>query len=78
MTEEQAKEIITLLKKILESTQNVEDSLLDANFEEHNKKVEWNLWEIHNIAKFLVNSLPENRPSRDAERKQNISEEDNS
>lgn len=82
MTEEQAKEIITLLKKILESTQNVEDSLLDANFEEHNKKVEWNLWEIHNIAKFLVkgrsgtlNSLPETRPSRDAERKQNISEE---
>lgn len=82
MTEEQFKEMMGVLKDILESTQNIEDAVYDGNFKEHNEKVEWNLWEIHNIAKFLVkgrngtlNSLPENRPTRDAERKKNISED---
>lgn len=81
MTDEQFKEMMKVLNQILESVQNVEDLVEDANFMEHNEKVEWNLWEIHNIAKFLIkgrsgtlNSLPDSRPDRDAERKKNISE----
>lgn len=81
MTDAQFKEMMKVLNQILESVQNVEDLVEDANFMEHNEKVEWNLWEIHNIAKFLIkgrsgtlNSLPDSRPDRDAERKKNISE----
>jgi hypothetical protein len=82
MTDAQFKEMMKVLNQILESTQNIEDLVEDANFMEHNEKVEWNLWEIHNIAKFLIkgrsgtlNSLPDTRPERDAERKKNISED---
>lgn len=81
MTDTQFKEMMKVLNQILESVQNVEDLVEEANFMEHNEKVEWNLWEIHNIAKFLIkgrsgtlNSLPDSRPDRDAERKKNISE----
>ena len=69
MTEEQFKQMMEVLNDILESTQNIEDAIYDANFKEHNEKVEWNLWEIHNLAKIKFKGS-ENRPSRDAERTQ--------
>lgn len=82
MSEEQFKQMMEVLNNILESVQSTEDAIYDANFKEHNEKVEWNLWEIHNISKFLVkgrngtiDNLPDSRPSRDAERTKNISEE---
>ena len=78
MTEEQFKQLMEVLNDILESTQNIEDAIYDANFKEHNEKVEWNLWEIHNLAKIKFKGS-ENRPSRDAERTQeSANEEDNS
>ena len=69
MTEEQFKQMMEVLNDILESTQNIEDAIYDADFKEHNEKVEWNLWEIHNLAKIKFKGS-ENRPSRDAERTQ--------
>jgi uncharacterized protein Yka (UPF0111/DUF47 family) len=82
MNEEQFKQMMDVLNKILESVQSTEDAIYDANFKEHNEKVEWNLWEIQNLAKFAVkgrngtiDNLPDSRPSRDAERTKNISEE---
>ena len=78
MTEEQFKQMMEVLNDILESTQNIEDAIYDANFKEHNEKVEWNLWEIHNLAKIKFKGS-ENRPSRDAERtSEETNEEDNS
>jgi len=78
MTEEQFKQLMEVLNDILESTQNIEDAIYDANFKEHNEKVEWNLWEIHNLAKIKFKGS-ENRPSRDAERtSEETNEEDNS
>jgi hypothetical protein len=78
MTEEQFKQLMGVLNDILESTQNIEDAIYDANFKEHNEKVEWNLWEIHNLAKIKFKGS-ENRPSRDAERtSEETNEEDNS
>jgi len=73
MTEEQFKQLMEVLNDILESTQNIEDAVYDANFKEHNEKVEWNLWEIHNLAKIKFKGS-ENRPSRDAERTQESEE----
>lgn len=73
MTEEQFKQMMEVLNDILESTQNIEDAIYDANFKEHNEKVEWNLWEIHNLAKIKFKGS-ENRPSRDAERTQESEE----
>jgi hypothetical protein len=73
MTEEQFKQLMEVLNDILESTQNIEDAIYDANFKEHNEKVEWNLWEIHNLAKIKFKGS-ENRPSRDAERTQESEE----
>lgn len=73
MTEEQFKQIMGVLNDILESTQNIEDAVYDANFKEHNEKVEWNLWEIHNLAKIKFKGS-ENRPSKDAERTQKSEE----
>jgi len=77
MTEEQFKQMMDVLNDILESTQNIEDAIYDANFKEHNEKVEWNLWEIHNLAKIKFKGS-ENRPSRDAERTKESKNEDNS
>lgn len=84
MNEEQFKQMMEVLNNILESVQSTEDAIYDANFKEHNEKVEWNLWEIHNISKFLIkgrsgtlDNLPDSRPTRDAERTKNISEENN-
>ena len=77
MTEEQFKQLMEVLNDILESTQNIEDAIYDANFKEHNEKVEWNLWEIHNLAKIKFKGS-ENRPSRDAERGTSESEEESS
>jgi hypothetical protein len=74
MTEEQFKELMNILGDIKESTQNIEDAVYDANFKEHNEKVEWNLWEIHNLAKIKFKGS-ENRPTRDAERGTQKSEE---
>lgn len=73
MTEEQFKQMMEVLNDILESTQNIEDVVYDANFKEHNEKVEWNLWEIHNLAKIKFKGS-ENRPSKDAERTQKSEE----
>ena len=73
MTEEQFKQMMDVLNDLLESTQNIEDAVYDANFKEHNEKVEWNLWEIHNLAKIKFKGS-ENRPSRDAERTQESEE----
>ena len=73
MTEEQFKQMMDVLNDILESTQNIEDAVYDANFKEHNEKVEWNLWEIHNLAKIKFKGS-ENRPSKDAERTQKSEE----
>ena len=73
MTEEQFKQLMEVLNDILESTHNIEDAVYDANFKEHNEKVEWNLWEIHNLAKIKFKGS-ENRPSRDAERTQESEE----
>ena len=73
MTEEQFKQMMEVLNDILESTQNIEDAIYDANFKEHNEKVEWNLWEIHNLAKIKFKGS-ENRPSKDAERTQKSEE----
>ena len=85
MTDEQFKEMMKVLNKILESVQSTEDAIYEANFKEHNEKVEWNLWEIHNISKFLIkgrnatlDNLPDSRPSRNAERTQNISNKESS
>ena len=85
MKDEQFKQLMDILGEILESTQAVEDIFYDANLKDHQKKVEWNLWEIHNLAKFAVkgrnatlDNLPENRPSRDAERGTKTSEEESS
>ena len=75
MTEEQFKQMMDVLNDLLESTQNIEDAVYDANFKEHNEKVEWNLWEIHNLAKIKFKGS-ENRPSRDAERTQESENED--
>ena len=73
MNEEQFKQLIKILGEILESTQAIEDAVYDANFKEHNEKVEWNLWEIHNLAKIKFKGS-ENRPTRDAERGTETSE----
>jgi|TARA_B100001094_G_C17560752_1_gene498172 hypothetical protein len=85
MTEEQFKQHMEVMGDILESVQSIEDMMFDANIKDHQKKVEWNLWEIHNLAKFAVkgrnatlDNLPENRPSRDAERGTKSSEEQSS
>jgi hypothetical protein len=85
MKDEQFKQLMEILGEILESTQAVEDIFYDASIKDHQKKVEWNLWEIHNLAKFAVkgrnatlDNLPENRPSRDAERGTQSSEEQSS
>lgn len=82
MTDEQFKQLIGKLDDVLDTMQSIEDALYDANLNEHNEKVEWNLWEIHNLAKFLVKgrqgtieSLPDERPPRNAERKTEKTEE---
>tara|TARA_B110000285_G_scaffold218201_1_gene267394 strand:- start:316 stop:552 length:237 start_codon:yes stop_codon:yes gene_type:complete len=67
MNEEQFNQMMKILGELLESTQAIEDAVFDANFKEHNEKVEWNLWEIHNLAKIKFKGS-ENRPTRDAER----------
>lgn len=67
MTEEQFKQHMEIMGELLESVQSIEDMLFDAEIKDHQKKVEWNLWEIHNLAKIKFKG-PENRPSRDAER----------
>ena len=78
MTEEQFKQHMEVMGDILESVQSIEDMMFDANIKEHQKKVEWNLWEIHNLAKIKFKGS-ENRPSRDAERTtEETNEEDNS
>ena len=78
MTEEQFKQHMEAMGDILESVQSIEDMMFDANIKEHQKKVEWNLWEIHNLAKIKFKGS-ENRPSRDAERTtEEENEEDNS
>jgi len=77
MTEEQFKQLMTILGEILESNQTIEDAIYDANFKEHNEKVEWNLWEIHNLAKIKFKGS-ETRPPRDAERTQESENSDNS
>jgi hypothetical protein len=78
MTEEQFKQHMEVMGDILESVQSIEDMMFDANIKEHQKKVEWNLWEIHNLAKIKFKGS-ENRPSRDAERTtEEENEEDNS
>ena len=83
MTEEQFKQHMEIMGEILDSVQSIEDTLYDANLKDHQKKVEWNLWEIHNLAKFAVKgrsatleNLPENRPPRDAERGTKVTEEE--
>lgn len=83
MNEEQFKQLMDVLNEILDSVQTIEDTLYDADTKEHQKKVEWNLWEIHNLAKFIVKgrngtleSLPDSRPPRDAERGTQTSEEE--
>jgi hypothetical protein len=78
MTEEQFKQHMEIMGEVLDSVQSIEDMMFDANIKEHQKKVEWNLWEIHNLAKIKFEGS-ENRPSRDAERtKEETNEEDNS
>jgi hypothetical protein len=78
MTEEQFKQHMEIMGEVLDSVQSIEDMMFDANIKEHQKKVEWNLWEIHNLAKIKFKGS-ENRPSRDAERtKEETNEEDNS
>jgi hypothetical protein len=78
MTEEQFKQHMEIMGEILDSVQSIEDTLFDANLKDHQKKVEWNLWEIHNLAKIKFKGS-ENRPSRDAERtSEETNEEDNS
>lgn len=78
MTEEQFKQHMEVMGDILESVQSIEDMMFDANIKDHQKKVEWNLWEIHNLAKIKFKGS-ENRPSRDAERTtEEENEEDNS
>ena len=67
MTDEQFKQHMELMGELLESVQSIEDMLFDAEIKDHQKKVEWNLWEIHNLAKIKFKGS-ENRPSRDAER----------
>ena len=67
MTEEQFKQHMEIMGELLESVQSIEDMLFDAEIKDHQKKVEWNLWEIHNLAKIKFKGS-ENRPSRDAER----------
>ena len=37
-----------VMGEILDSVQSIEDTLYDVNLKDHQKKVEWNLWEIHN------------------------------
>ena len=53
MTEEQFKQHMEIMGELLESVQSIEDMLFDAEIKDHQKKVEWNLWEIHNLAKTL-------------------------
>jgi len=78
MTEEQFKQHMEIMTELLESVQSIEDMLFDAEIKDHQKKVEWNLWEIHNLAKIKFKGS-ENRPSRDAERtSEETNEEDNS
>ena len=78
MTEEQYKQHMEIMGELLESVQSIEDMLFDAEIKDHQKKVEWNLWEIHNLAKIKFKGS-ENRPSRDAERtSEETNEEDNS
>jgi hypothetical protein len=78
MTEEQFKQHMEVMGDILESVQSIEDMMFDANIKDHQKKVEWNLWEIHNLAKIKFKGS-ETRPSRDAERTtEETNEEDNS
>jgi len=77
MTEEQFKQHMEIMGEILDSVQSIEDTLFDANLKDHQKKVEWNLWEIHNLAKIKFKGS-ENRPSRDAERGTQESEEESS
>jgi hypothetical protein len=78
MTEEQFNQHMEVMGDILESVQSIEDMMFDANIKDHQKKVEWNLWEIHNLAKIKFKGS-ENRPSRDAERTtEETNEEDNS
>jgi hypothetical protein len=78
MTEEQFKQHMEIMGEVLDSVQSIEDMMFDANIKEHQKKVEWNLWEIHNLAKIKFKGS-ENRPSRDAERTtEEENEEDNS
>ena len=48
MTEEQFKQHMEIMGEILDSVQSIEDTLFDANLKDHQKNVEWNLWEIHN------------------------------
>lgn len=85
MTEEQFKQHMEIMGEMLESVQSIEDMLFDAEIKDHQKKVEWNLWEIHNLAKFIVKgrngtleSLPDSRPPRDAERGTKTSQEESS
>lgn len=75
MTEEQFKQHMEIMGELLESVQSIEDMLFDAEIKDHQKKVEWNLWEIHNLAKIKFKGS-ENRPSRDAERTQESENED--
>ena len=75
MNEEQFNQMMKILGELLESTQAIEDAVFDANFKEHNEKVEWNLWEIHNLAKIKFKGS-ENRPTRDAERTTEETNED--
>jgi len=77
MTEEQFKQHMDLMGELLESVQSIEDMLFDAEIKDHQKKVEWNLWEIHNLAKIKFKGS-ENRPSRDAERGTDTSKEESS
>lgn len=67
MNEEQFKQHMEIMGELLESVQSIEDMLFDAEIKDHQKKVEWNLWEIHNLAKIKFKGS-ENRPTRDAER----------
>jgi hypothetical protein len=85
MTEEQFKQHMEVMGEILDSVQSIEDMMYEAETKEHQKKVEWNLWEIHNLAKFIVkgrngtlDSLPDSRPPRDAERGTTTSKEEES
>ena len=85
MTEEQFKQFMEVMGDLVDSVQSIEDILYDANLKDHQQKVEWNLWEIHNLAKFIVKgrngtleSLPDSRPPRNVERGTTTSQEESS